>query len=482
MTARELLQRQRAFIVRQDVARDFLLQLRPFLEALRHDADIGEKLDALRRTAEGHRNAITTYNAEAVLRLVALGNDIRTGFPSPDPPTPSDEPIRPWYWASFDSTAKRSLELTEFSFPDDESDPTVASKLLPFLRGKLRDIANVVERTGDEAPLERSSPLWDRFNEEDRQHQHAVRDLRIQQGSHPGWSLRRLEHVAGLLNRRTTSEELQASGGLDLAPWEPIARAVNYVAFGITPDPPLHVDDERESAVLVAVLRKDVDRLCEDLDMNLPTETVISQPAATTGGMDRLDKGVLGRVMSALWVLECEEHTVQGTAFSLADGRVVTCEHVVCEHVTGERSPCTKMTAFRATDTQKRYPVRVVHSNRDVDLALIDLGTTADAGIDAAGTQDLAQTDRLWVAGFPNYRLGDSGFLAPGVVTAFRTVSAIRRILTDALIIAGNSGGPGITRDGKVIGVAVTGADCSEASRTTENYGLIPIDALRHLG
>jgi len=479
MSARALLQRRRAFISGQQSGRDFLLQLRPFLEVLGRDPQIRGQLDALAREAGAQRAAIASYDSEAVLRLVALGNDIRTAFPSPDPPTPAEEPLRPWYWASFDRTATQGLELKDFELPEELSDPTVAGKLLPFLRGKLRDIANTVVRTGDETQLERSAPLWDRFNEEDRQHQYAVRNLQIQQGSHAGWSLRRIEHVAGLLNRRTSPEELEASGGLDFTPWEPISRAVNYVVFAITPDPPLHTDDDTESAALLATLRVDVDRVCEELDLRLPD---VSPPhEGSSGEIHRLDDGVLDRVIGALWVLECEEHTVQGTAFALADGRVVTCEHVVCEHVIGERSPCTKMMAFRATDTQKRHPVRVVHSNRDVDLAVIDLGTTDDAGLHAAGTQDLAQTDRLWVAGFPNYRLGDSGSVAPGVVTAFRTVSAIRRILTDALIIAGNSGGPGITRDGKVIGVAVTGADCSEASRTTENYGLIPIDALRHL-
>ena len=478
MSARGLLQRRRAFISGLQSGRDFLLQLRPFLDVLGRDLQIRGQLDTLKHEAEAHRTAIATYDTEAVIRLVALGTDIRTKFPSPDPPTPSEEPIRPWYWASFDRTATQGLELKDFELPDEQSDPTVAGKLLPFLRGKLRDIANAVERTGDETALEQSSPLWDRFNDEDRQHQYAVRDLQIQEGSHAGWSLRRIEHVAGLLNRRASPEELQASGGLDFTPWEPIARAVNYVVFGVTPDPPLHTDDDRESAALLAALRVDVDRLCEELDLRLPD--LSPSHVGSPGETQRLDDGVLDRVIGALWVLECEEHAVQGTAFSMVDGRIVTCQHVVCEHVSGDRSPCTAMMAFRTTDAQKRYPVRVVHSNRDVDLALIDLGTTSDGGL-APNTGELQQTDRLWVAGFPNYRLGDSGSLSPGVITAFRTVSAIRRVLTDALIIAGNSGGPGITRDGRVIGVAVTGADCSEASRTTENYGLIPIDALRHL-
>lgn len=616
MTPRELLQGQRAFIDRQQTGRDFVLQLRAFLDAVGQDSTIREALDALAREAEAHRDAIVTFDTASTARLVSLSNDLRTAFPSPDPPSTTDDPVRPWHWAWFDNLAKGRIELPEFRLPDEQSDPTVAGKLLPFLRGKLQDIVNQVERTGDEAPLERSSPYWDRYNQEERGHEHAVRDFHIQEASHAGWSLRRIDHVARLLTRRPTPIELQEAGGLDFTPWEPVARAVNYTVFGTKPKPPLHFDYNRESEDLVASLRKDVDRLCEALVVRLGTlrsqppapvtshddqerlrtrlvtlraeanrmdqhardlngaiahgyardylpllfrasllesvlpdvmsvleqdavllrELDLLRAAATAadaeaqrlvshggdarqlvllvrnvlssaprvaegvGGLlrrlatvgtgpvsaslvhgERLDDAVLNQVMCALWILECDEHAVQGSAFALADGRVVSCEHVVCEHVRGERAACSTMVAFRPTSPRERHTVRVVHANRDIDLAVLDIGHRPDAGLSVGQPSTLRQMDRLWVAGFPNYRLGDSGYVAPGVVTAFRTVSGIRRILTDALIVAGNSGGPGITSDGKVIGIAVTGADCSEASRTTENYGLIPIDALQHL-
>lgn len=177
------------------------------------------------------------------------------------------------------------------------------------------------------------------------------------------------------------------------------------------------------------------------------------------------------KIKHALWILECEEEIMQGTAFNLSGVGLVTCNHVL--------KSATK--AFRADDSSRKHKITIQASNKDIDLAILSIDKHLGEGLPMGSADSLEQMDHLVVAGFPNYRLGDSGVMVPGLVIGFRTVSSIRRVLTNAPIIAGNSGGPVIGKDDCVVGVAVTGADCMEEAQETENHGIIPIDALNFL-
>jgi hypothetical protein len=177
------------------------------------------------------------------------------------------------------------------------------------------------------------------------------------------------------------------------------------------------------------------------------------------------------RIIEALWVLECDETSRQGTAFELTDYGLITCDHVLGENTH----------AFRHDAPHKKYPVTIIGREADIDIAILSIETKFRAPLTKGTADNLKQMDYLAVSGFPNYRINDSGVVVPGHVVGFRTVSGIRRILTDAPIVAGNSGGPAIAVDGSVIGVAVTGAERMEETQETENHGIIPIDALRYL-
>lgn len=174
------------------------------------------------------------------------------------------------------------------------------------------------------------------------------------------------------------------------------------------------------------------------------------------------------KVMSALWVLESEKQGTQGTAFHLEGVGLVTAAHALADDTI----------AFQASAITNRKPVKILRRNDVIDLAVISCGDLGDQHVTAASNDDVAILDAIALAGFPNYRYGDSGTLVTGSISGFRMHSGIRRVLVDAPIIAGNSGSPVFNKDGRVIGVAVTGADYPENITTTEYHSFVPIDAL----
>jgi S1-C subfamily serine protease len=180
--------------------------------------------------------------------------------------------------------------------------------------------------------------------------------------------------------------------------------------------------------------------------------------------------------LAAVWVLESElaseQHITQGTAFHLDGVGLVTAEHVLAEG----------MVAFKATDVNRRFAVRVQKKHEGLDLAVLSLETELGESLRAGDPNVLDQLHNITVVGFPNYRLGDTGVLVAGQVVGFRQRSGVRRILTNAPIVAGGSGGPVLNADGQVIGVAVTGSDMFRTNARTEDNSIIPIDALALIG
>ena len=176
-------------------------------------------------------------------------------------------------------------------------------------------------------------------------------------------------------------------------------------------------------------------------------------------------------IRNCCWVLECEESMLQGTAFYLTGIGLVSCQHVL--------GP--KTVAFHPDNNSKKYPVKIIAQNETIDVAILTIEHKQSCGLTAGSADNLRIMDHVAIAGFPNYRYGDTGVIIPGLVVGFRIVSGIRRILTNASIVAGNSGGPVVNGNNQVIGIAVTGAEVMEKAQETENHGIVPIDALKYL-
>lgn len=185
----------------------------------------------------------------------------------------------------------------------------------------------------------------------------------------------------------------------------------------------------------------------------------------------------IDKVLRNIYVLE--SNSFQGTCFHLKNVGLVTCDHVL----RNENNQINEnIEIFSHKQIEKKYKVEIINSNETLDIALINApNLSLNEGFDLGQADSLKQMDHIAVAGFPNYRPGDSGILSPGLVIGFRTVSGIRRILVNASIIAGNSGGPVLNTDGQVIGVAITGADRMENADKTENHGIVPIETINFI-
>jgi S1-C subfamily serine protease len=177
------------------------------------------------------------------------------------------------------------------------------------------------------------------------------------------------------------------------------------------------------------------------------------------------------RIGDALWVLETDEKSTQGTGFFLQGVGLITCEHVIHEGTV----------AFKASAPLARYEVRVRYSEPTIDLAICDIDCKNVPALNQAVGRSPNQGDKVILAGFPNFKFGNTPHINSGIIVSFGMWSAIRRLIISSPIISGNSGGPVLNSDGGVIGVAVTGTDRPDLPTETADFGVIPIDALAHL-
>jgi len=134
-----------------------------------------------------------------------------------------------------------------------------------------------------------------------------------------------------------------------------------------------------------------------------------------------------------------------GTAFAITrDGHLVTCAHVVHR--------ATKITAHFGS---KSYEAQVVAYDGDCDLAIlkVDGEDLAYLGFFDSDKVQLAQDIR--VVGYPlSDMLGESVKMSRGTVAGIIQREDENRFQIDAQVNPGNSGGPLVDEQGRVVGIA----------------------------
>jgi regulation of enolase protein 1 (concanavalin A-like superfamily) len=117
------------------------------------------------------------------------------------------------------------------------------------------------------------------------------------------------------------------------------------------------------------------------------------------------------------------------------------------------------------TRSERILPAEVVASSLDSDLAILRVADVADlpTPIDVARETELVETMPVYVFGFPFGKGLAMGRGRPTVVVGKGSVSSIRRdvdgrlvaVLIDGALNPGNSGGPVVDTQGRLVGVAV---------------------------
>lgn len=141
--------------------------------------------------------------------------------------------------------------------------------------------------------------------------------------------------------------------------------------------------------------------------------------------------------------------------FITADGRIVTNNHVV----TGAGA----LTVLIGGETKDRFPARVLGVSECSDLAVLELVDKGTYPALSWSTQPIVPPLETYAAGFP---LGDPEFtVTRGVVSKAEASgdtswASVRHVIEhDANIQPGNSGGPLVDAQGKLVGVNYAGGD-----------------------
>lgn len=184
--------------------------------------------------------------------------------------------------------------------------------------------------------------------------------------------------------------------------------------------------------------------------------------------LDKIKKSTVFINVKHQFVLTNEDIHTSGTGFFISDrGLIVTNYHVIQSSLSDyktlypTRIKEIKVIRNSGTSDYKKYDAVLVSIDKKNDLALLAIRDTAGFPYVEIDTSRLSELKPVWIFGYPFgeeftvLQRGPEITVNNGSVSALRhdDLNELNRIQVDAVINHGNSGGPVVNEQGKVVGV-----------------------------
>lgn len=180
---------------------------------------------------------------------------------------------------------------------------------------------------------------------------------------------------------------------------------------------------------------------------------------------------------------ELPQGSVQGSGTGFVvngQGRIVTNAHVVSPEielddgrVVNAVSRKVQVVFHPATDREQTYDAQVLRESSDVDLALLKIDQATPTFLDLGDSDAIAETAKILACGYP-LGLREISFRG-GMVTAHRNFDGKTFLEHDAEADDGNSGGPVVDEQARVVGVHTY----TRISRNMSTKWAIPSNVVR---
>jgi len=168
--------------------------------------------------------------------------------------------------------------------------------------------------------------------------------------------------------------------------------------------------------------------------------------------------------IDALWVIETAYNDAngnlvvsQGSGFQLENVGIVTCAHVVSK----DNVLFKNLEVYKYSDVTNRYKINIdrICSHRDVAICSIqevDCKLPQNSTVKRSEKTVVLQ-ENVKLLGFPGHAPSHSHYMVDSKIAKTYVESAVEKFEIDKLIRPGNSGGPIINSDSRVVGMALKG-------------------------